>query len=159
MQFPLLTSTDGVSIERISADAPSESKDNWHSASQTCGFATPGYKNSQAMIPGSDEDIVVLTPEILSPDNDGMDDVLFIQFRLDKPGYMANVSIFDSRGRLVRQLIRNTFISPEGFFSWDGMTDKYGKARIGIYLVWIELFSPDGTMKHFKKPAVVAGIF
>jgi hypothetical protein len=33
------------------------------------------------------------------------------------------------------------------------------KAPVGIYLVWVELFSPDGTVKKFKNAAVLGGKF
>ena len=159
MQFALLTSTNGISLERINPSAPSNRKDNWHSASETCGFATPGYKNSQLMTSEIQESMVSLTPEIFSPDNDGKDDLLSIGFHLDLPGYIANVAIYDERGRLERQLIKNEMISPEGSFTWDGTTDDNRKAAIGIHIIRIDLFTPDGTVKHFNKALVVAARF
>ena len=45
---PLLSETRGVSLERISFAGPSNDSNNWFSSSQTEGFATPGYLNSQA---------------------------------------------------------------------------------------------------------------
>jgi hypothetical protein len=159
MNFALLTSPDGVSLERINPAASSDSKSNWHSAAGSCGYATPGYINSQNMEAGLTDNIVSLSPEIFSPDNDAKDDILFIRFRPDRPGYTANVSVYNSHGRLVRQLIRNELVSSDGTCSWDGITDENMKAPVGIYIVRVDLFTPDGVVKHFMKPTVLGGRF
>ena len=46
-------------------------------------------------------------PDVFTPDNDGNDDFLAIFYHLDDPGSLANVMIFDSRGKLVRRLANN----------------------------------------------------
>ena len=58
----------------------------------------------------------------------------------DKLGYTANIKIFDANGRLVRDLAKNELLNIEGSLKWDGSTDSQIKARIGIYVFWIELF-------------------
>ncbi len=45
--FKLLDNAEGVSLERIDAEAPSQDAGNWHSAASTAGHGTPGYQNSQ----------------------------------------------------------------------------------------------------------------
>ena len=47
MQFPLLNYFDGVALERINYNRPTNDKTNWHSASQQSGFGTPAFENSQ----------------------------------------------------------------------------------------------------------------
>jgi hypothetical protein len=155
MNFALLTSPDGVSLERITPAGSSDDKNNWHSAAGSCGYATPGYINSQNMKAGITDNVVDLYPEIFSPDNDGKDDILFIRFRPDRPGYLANVSIYASNGRLVRRLIRNELVPTDGVFPWDGTTEENMKAPAGIYIVRIELFTSDGVVKHFIKTTVL----
>jgi hypothetical protein len=159
MNFPLLASPEGVSLERISPSGLSEDKSNWHSAAGSCGYATPGYINSQNLEPGPSEDIVIIEPAIFSPDNDGKNDVLLICIHLGGPGYVANVSVFSSTGRLVKQLTRNELLATEGFFSWDGITDQNTRADTGIYIIRIDLFAPEGIVKHFKKTAVLGSKF
>jgi hypothetical protein len=157
MNFALLTTPDGVSLERINPSGSSDNKNNWHSASSSCGYATPGYINSQNLVPELTDNMVSLFPEIFSPDNDGKEDVLFIRILPDRTGYVSNLSVFTSHGRLVRQLVRNELLSADNTFSWDGITDENLKAPIGIYIIRIDLFTPDGTVKHFMKPAVLGG--
>jgi len=72
---------------------------------------------------------------------------------------VANASVYTPYGRLVRQLVRNELVSTDGTFSWDGITDENSKAPVGIYIIRIDLFTPDGTVKHFMKPTVLGGRF
>jgi len=157
MQFELLNSTDGVSLERLSYERPTEDKTNWHSAAEAVGFATPAYKNSQFILSENNGNEISVSPEIFSPDNDGYDDVLNINYCFDKPGFVANITIYDSRGRLIKYLIKNELLAVSGTFSWDGITELNNKANIGIYVIYVEIFNLEGNVKHYKKTAVLGG--
>ncbi len=159
MHFALLNSEDGVSLERIDYDRPTNDESNWHSAAEDVGFATPGYENSQYQMTNNDGSEIVVEPETFSPDNDGVDDVLNISYNFSEPGYVASVVIYDAKGRLVRNLIQNELLGISGTFSWDGINERNEKARIGIYIIFVEVFSADGEVKSFKKTAVLAGYF
>ena len=155
MQFPLLNSVEGVTLERISLDRPSYDATNWHSASEAVGFGTPAFQNSQFSETGETEDPVSIEPEIFSPDNDGYNDVLNIIYKFDAPGYTANITIYDSQGRLTRTLVQSTLLGPEGSFSWDGIMDDNQKASVGIYIIFFEAFDLNGNVKKYKKTAVL----
>jgi hypothetical protein len=157
MQYPLLNSTDGVSLERINYNRPSLDKTNWHSAAESVGFGTPAYLNSQYSEALTDDGAITLSPEVFSPDEDGYNDVLNIAYTFGEPGYLANINIFDGNGRLVRELIHNELLGTSGVFSWDGITDGNEKANIGIYIIYIEVFDLKGDVKKYKKAAVLAG--
>jgi hypothetical protein len=157
MQFQLLNSFKGVALERIHPDLPTQDAKNWHSAAESCGFGTPTYKNSQYAQFAGLEGSITVEPEVFSPDMDGKDDILNIRYKFTEPGYVANVTIFDAKGRLIRQLARNEMCGIEGYFTWDGMTESKTKAEIGIYVVYVEVFSLNGTTKAYKKPCVLAG--
>ena len=159
MHFALLNSEDGVSLERIDYDRPTSDGSNWHSAAEDEGFATPGFENSQYQMTDSEGGEIVVEPETFSPDNDGVDDVLNISYNFSEPGYVASVIIYDAKGRLVRNLVQNELLGISGTFSWDGINERNEKARIGIYLIFVEAFSDDGEVKSFKKTAVLAGYF
>jgi hypothetical protein len=157
LHFPLLNSFDGVSLERINFNRPSEDLTNWHSAAEDVGFATPAYKNSQFSEVTEVTDPISLQPEVFSPDNDGTDDFLNISYRFDSPGNMMNITVFDARGRLTRKLVNNELLGTEGVFTWDGIGDDNQKATIGIYIIFVEIFDLEGGSKKYKKTAVVGG--
>jgi hypothetical protein len=158
MHYPLLTGVKGVSLERINFNQETNNRQNWHSASQTVGFATPAYQNSQfnAGIETTEE-VIIINPDVFSPDNDGVDDLVNIYYEFEKPGFVATITIFDSRGRIVKKLATNQLLGTNGFFSWDGTTDARQMSPLGIYLIFIDLFHADGSRKQYKKTCVLAG--
>lgn len=156
MHFALLASNKGVSLERINYNRPTEDKTNWHSASEVVGFATPTYENSQFNPQVEMEEKITIDPEIISPDNDGYQDVANITFNIEEPGYVANIKIFDARGRLIKYLANNTLLGINQTITWDGLDDKNQKAPMGVYVVFIELFDLEGNVQQYKKSVVVA---
>ena len=156
MHFPLLVSTKGVSLERIDFNRPTNDKTNWNSASEAVGFATPAYKNSQYLLADGGSGVSISNP-LFSPDNDGYNDVLNINYKLDEIGKIANIYIYDSKGRQVRYLVRNQQLQQEGSVSWNGINDDNEKAPIGIYVVYIELFNLSGKLNKYKLSCTLAG--
>ena len=157
MHFALLNETKGVSLERIDFNRPGNEPTNWHSASQNCGLATPGYENSQyTNIPETQHD-VLLYPELFSPNDDGINDILGISYHLKNSGYTGNISIFDSNGNRIKQLVKNELLGTQGSYTWDGINDSREKARIGIYVVFFEAFNLSGDVIQYKKVCVLGG--
>ena len=156
--FALLNDKNGVSLERLDVEAPTQTSGNWHSAAAAIGFATPTFENSQfTPIVNEGNDIFSIPQTTFSPDEDGFDDALNINYLTDRNGYVANIHIYDAYGRLIKKIAENELLASEGSFIWDGSTIETSKARIGIYIIWIELVHPDGTVKELKEPCVVAG--
>jgi hypothetical protein len=157
MHFPLLADVDGVSLERLDVDRSVNDMGNWHSAAQTVGFGTPGLQNSQYFPTGETVGEVSMEPEIFSPDNDGLNDVLNINYRFTEPGFVGTIRIYDANGRPMRQLASNQLLATEGTFTWDGTTDDGEKARIGMYIVFFEAFSASGAKSVHKLSTVLGG--
>ncbi|MBO0357040.1 lamin tail domain-containing protein [Hymenobacter sp. BT186] len=155
----LLDDVNGVSLERLRADAPSVAS-NFHSAASAAGYATPGRPNSQLQQdPGGGQQFR-LTPEIFTPDEDGQQDYTTLNYTLDSPGYAASVTVYDAQGRLARRLVRNETLATSGFFQWDGLTDRGQKAAVGYYILLIELFKPNsGEKREYKKTVVLGARF
>jgi hypothetical protein len=155
--FQLLDVTDGVSLERIDPLGNSNSASNWHSAAEQIGFATPGGKNSQYRPTVSSGDFS-FTSNTISPDNDGFEDVLQINYEMAETGLLATLTIYDDRGRIIRSLFKNELLGSSGVFNWDGVTDSGVKASIGTYVAVFEAFKVEGASMFAKSKAfVVAG--
>ena len=153
--FPLISNTEGVSLERIDYDAASV-QGNFHSAATSAGYGTPGYKNSQYRLNEEVPGTITVTPDIFSPDNDGTDDFATINYSFPSPGYVANITIFDATGRAVRYLQRNSLSGIKGYYRWDGLDDKNRKLPQGIYIIYTEIFNTEGKKKQFKNTIVLA---
>ena len=160
MHQALLNDRNGVSLERIHPDAPSSLPSTWHSAAQAAGFATPTYLNSQYVEPGkvSQNSVFSLSSKTFSPNGDGFEDFLLINYQTDLPGYSAKAHIYDTEGHLVKRLLNNELLGTNGFFRWDGDTDNGSKAPIGIYIIWLQLFHPTAAKTTTEKlVCVLAG--
>ena len=151
MHSPLLASDNGVSLERISLDKPTADRSNWTSAAASAGFATPGLPNSQVDIHTEITEDILPDPQVFSPNGDGFNDNLTIHFSLGKPGYMANVRIFDVVGRQVKFLVKNESLAQEGTWTWKGDSDTNQRLNLGVYIILVELFDSEGHTKTFKK--------
>lgn len=158
MHFTFLNSTDGVSFERINYDRPSDDITNWNSASSVSGYGTPGYRNSQfAPLVETQPGSLTVSPEVFSPDNDGFDDVLTIGYEFDQPGFTATLTVFDSNGRPVKQLLRNQLLGTSGQLSWNGINEENQKSPIGIYVLYLDAYTLDGKTSKIRKAFVLGG--
>ena len=155
MHYPLLSTREGVSLERTNPEVPSGRRDNWHSAAETAGFATPAGLNSHTSPSEATDQQITTFPPVFSPDNDGRDDLLNIIIREDQPDMAASIGIYDSKGRMINQLVNNVLLGTDETFTWDGMTADRTKAPIGFYILLIELTRTDGTVKRFKRTVVL----
>lgn len=151
----------GKSIERIDPDNNSNARDNWSSSLDISG-STPGKINSIfTYVDPADEKLVnpeiVLSPNPFSPDGDGFEDNLNIQFSLSEPVSGINISIYNSRGVLVKELVNNYSIAKNGSLIYDGKDGDGNPIKMGIYLMYIETTGIfNYTKKSFTIPFVSA---
>jgi hypothetical protein len=153
---PLLANETGVSLERIRPDLPTSLASNWTSAAATAGYGTPGYKNSEFYEDSAGGNFISVEPKIFSPDFDGYHDFCFIHYSLPAAGYMGSISIYDVSGRKVCTLVNNIIWGTSGTFRWDGLDDQQNLLPMGHYIIYVELFLPDGTVRNRKLVCVLA---
>ncbi len=156
MHHGYLRDVRGGSLERYSARAPVDDPSNWHSASATSGFATPGRRNSSVYLENPLEKGLHISPEVFIPDAAGEIPFTTISYKMDNPGYMATLRIYGVTGRMVRELCHNVLWGQEGFYTWDGTDAKGARVSAGYYILWAELYHPSGQMHQIKKTVVVA---
>ncbi|MEN9395131.1 MAG: hypothetical protein RL362_1352, partial [Bacteroidota bacterium] len=155
--FALLESSDGVSLERVRTEGPSNQREYWHSAAEAIGFASPGMKNSQDM-QGNLAGDFALSSNIVSPDNDGKDDVLEFTYTMLEPGMLGTLVLYDDEGRVVKKIFSNELLGISGSVTWDGITEEQYKASIGTYIAVFSAFALNGQSAVNKRKAfVVAG--
>jgi hypothetical protein len=152
---------EGVSLERIRTDEDTNVASNWTSGAKRPGNAagTPTLPNSQRLGAASGEDMINLSSARISPDDDGYEDFLDINFQLPETGYAANVSIYDAEGIPVRRLVKQDLTGTSGSLRWDGELDNGTRARPGIYILFLELFNPNGEVTRIKKSFAVVKRF
>jgi len=156
LHFTLVNNPEGYTLERVDPDRPSDDNTNWQTASDVAGKATPGYRNSQyAETPAASGELNI-DPAIFSPDNDGFQDVLTLAYRFEQPGFVGTMSIFDIVGREVRRLLDNQLLGTEGAVSWNGITDEGDKARMGPYIVLMEVYDLKGNVEKYKRTVTLA---
>jgi len=156
LHFGLIDDTEGVSLERVRFDIDSNAPQNWRSASENSRFATPGYANSASITVNPSAEMFDLATETFSPNQDGQDDIMVLSYSLDKPNYVANVSIHDAAGFKIRELSSNELLGSQGILTWDGTNNDGNIADLGIYIIVGELFHVDGDVINFKKTTVLA---
>lgn len=152
--FKLLDDDDGKSLERLDPDADSQQADNWHTAAEAIGFGTPGGRNSQ-YYPAVSNGSLSFTSETFSPDNDGFEDVLQINYELETSGLVGTITIYDDRGRKIKDLMTSELLGVNGTVLWDGVDNDGVKASIGTYVLVFEAFKVDGGLEFVKRKAFV----
>ena len=155
-QFKLLNNNEGVALERIDYNQPTQDAANWHSAATSAGYGTPGYQNSQYKSNVQLQGNISVTPAVFSPDNDGFDDFLTINYQFPEAGYVCNITVFDANGRPIRFVTRNALCGLQGYFRWDGLDEKLARLPIGVYVVFSDVFNLQGKTKHFRQAVTLA---
>lgn len=154
--FELIRDNEGISLERISLITATNEPENWFSSSEGNNFATPGYENSTRIDPTTIEENVSLSYKTFSPNGDSDKDILFINYNLNKLGFVGNIKVYDDKGRPKKSLANNVALGAEGFFRWDGIKDDGMLAPIGMYIIQYEFFHPDGDIVQGKKVCILA---
>ncbi len=151
MHASFITHTEGVSLERILLSGITNDPDNWYSAAGVPYFSTPGYRNSQMISEAAQSEYFRVEPGIFSPDDDGIEDQVFLYYALDDAGYLANIAVFDANGRKIRTLASSMLTGTEGTIIWDGDRDDGQIADRGIYIVYAEFYHAKGQIHYDRK--------
>ncbi len=154
--FTLINNKEGVALERLDPRSASNDPGNWHSASTTAGYGTPGYQNSQYRSADTVAGSIKISPAVFSPDNDGHDDLVSIRYSLAESGYVANIVIFNTSGNPVRYLVRNALLGRTGSWTWDGLGEQGRSLALGHYIIATELFNLQGKKQLYKQQIVLA---
>jgi hypothetical protein len=149
--YQLISNPEGVALERIIQDQPAQNQDNWHSASTSSGYGTPGKINSQQLTQKKDLSTWSFSTRIISPDGDGRDDLLIIGYSFLQPGFMTNLLVYNAAGKPVKKIVQNALCGTTGFFRWDGSGEAGARLPRGHYIVYAEVYGLDGTLRRTRE--------
>jgi hypothetical protein len=149
--------TAGQAVERIHPDLATEGERSWGPSSSSEG-GTPGARNSLY----SEKPPRILTieasPNPFSPDGDGREDTVEIRVSSPYARSLIRIRIYDSAGRLVKNLADEKQVGTVWSISWDGQTDLGLPGRIGPYILLLETRDPfEGIYHSEKKVIILAG--
>ena len=151
--------TKGKSLEKINPFLSGNDPNNWSTSTNPDG-ATPGSQNSIYTISTNIESNVSVSPNPFSPDNDGHEDFTIIHYKLMQKIAQVRITIFDSKGRLVRTLENNLASGNDGSIIFDGLDANRQPLRVGIYIALIEAINlNNGSTDKMKAAIVIAKKF
>jgi gliding motility-associated-like protein len=151
MHYSLLISVSGVSLERVSVDRETQNANNWKSAAEGYGFATPGYQNSQFSKQNNSADVLTIVPEVFSPNQSGFSDYVEIQCHFEESENRVTITVFDRYGNLIKTVANNQICAMNEVFLWDGISEKNYRLPPDLYIVKMEYWNFNGKRKTIKK--------
>ncbi|WP_186753723.1 lamin tail domain-containing protein [Echinicola salinicaeni] len=155
----MIQNTKGVSLERFSPEHETNKPENWHSASASHGYATPGYKNSQSYEHNQFGIGLDVKPKIFLPEATGEQPFTTISYQLEEPGFVGTIRIYGTNGLLIKSLCENEVWGISGFYTWNGTNQAGNKVRPGYYIVLAEMLNLNGSLMQIKKTVVVGSKF
>jgi hypothetical protein len=155
MHYALLSDIEGVALEKINPLNRSQERSEWHSATESSGWGTPGAPNSVFTIMPEDRGEVTFSSTRITPDGDGYEDFLTINIKLKGNGNVVSITIFDEAGSFVRKLTSNLFSGAEASVIWDGTTADGSPVNTGIYIFLITTYNDTGKTEKWKKVVTV----
>lgn len=156
LHHPLLREPKGVSLERVSFDSPAGVRANWHSASGSEDYGTPGRENSQQIPSEFEAERIQLDPVVFDPEGSHGNTFTSIRYQLDQPGWVGTFQIFDISGTLVHVLTQNEVLGTEGLYTWTGSDGHGRRLRPGYYILLVELYDLEGRQQTIKKTLIIA---
>ena len=146
----------GLSLERRNPDGPSTDAGNWGNAVNAQG-ATPGRRNSIYSVTPPEQISLRVIPELFSPDGDGIDEHVSIEYTLPGPEYRVRLFIYDMRGRKVREMLNNAASGTRRSLRWDGRDAQGRLLPAGIYVLYLEAIDARaGTLNKATATTVLA---
>jgi hypothetical protein len=136
---------ENVSLERISPGTLGYELSNWYRSTSETG-STPGEPNS--VLGGfNTETVFSLDRKIISPDSDGIDDLITISYKLPRES-VVTLRVFDLIGRVVATIFEDAYLV-SGEYDFDGMDDNNTPLDIGMYIMLAEVSGETESIYKF----------
>ncbi len=146
----------GVSLERIRDAGLSLDRNNWLPSTNPQG-ATPGSINSVNVDSMVSKISLTVSPDPFSPDGDGFDDQVYINYRIPTELARVRLMFFDVRGRCIRTMLNGDLSGSRRTLAWNGLDESGMPARMGIYILYFEVIDDrNGKIWQEKRRVVLA---
>lgn len=146
----LMSDKEGVALEKIHPDLPSDDPASWVSASFVGGYGSPGLRNTQYWDVAYQEGVpITLAQSWLTPDGDGDSDALCLRLDLKQPAQLT-LTVYDVLGRVVCHWMRNEWMGLQDRCCWEGTDDQGRLLPQGRYVLLAVLCRPDGWVHQAK---------
>ena len=126
--------TQSRSTEKYRLSAVSNHSGNWGISVAGAG-RTPGAENSLYFSSLPEKGQLNFTPNPFSPDGNGIDDFLTLEYALPFERAVVRWEVLDMSGRVIARPVYHIHAGQNGRLTWDGKQDNGASARIGIYVM------------------------
>ena len=155
MHFSWLSETEGRSLERKELKVLPDDTQNWASASDNVGYASPTGINSQ-FTNESDRKMqaVWLSATILNPYGSAYENALELNFNMKGEMVFMNAKLFSLSGSFVSEVMHGLSLKNAGKVKWDLAIDNKVVPE-GAYILSIECHTENGKYHQYKLPFAV----
>lgn len=154
---PALSSTSGISLERINPSLDGNTPGAWSSCVAPEG-ATPCRTNSIFMAltnrTGKEAELTI-EPNPFSPDGDGYEDITVIRWNLPAAVSQVRMRLYDSRGLLLKTLANNLPSGSSGELIFNGYDKNNRRLDVGMYIVVLEGMDIQSDVVSMAKATLV----
>ncbi|MBB6462681.1 lamin tail domain-containing protein [Flammeovirga kamogawensis] len=158
MHQKYLKNSEDVSLERIDYKKEVSLQDNWTSAIESVGFATPtkiNSRNNKGTAFMNDFGGLTVNTTLITANGDGTDDFLLIENNNEFPLRIFRLEVYNVRGHLISSLRTNFEIGNGDVIRWDGKTAS-GEQVYGKFLLLLLAENRQHRIEKFTKVISVA---
>ncbi len=155
LHFSWMQNVEGRSLERKKMQFVENNFQNWASASDNIGRASPTGKNSQFEDGNvnSNKDFW-LSAKVLKPYAEGTETALEINYNIEGETVFMNVKVFSVSGAFISEVMHGLSIRNSGMVKWD-LANNGSLVSAGTYVLSIECYSENGKNQQYKLPFAV----
>jgi hypothetical protein len=155
MHYSWLTNVEGRSLERKRFSVSGFDANNWASASDNIGKASPTGQNSQFV--GQDKTSSArfwLSNRLIKPLEEDNNSSMEINYNIEGETVFMNVKLFSVSGAFISEVMQGISIRNSGKIKWDLANNKQ-LVPAGTYILSIECYTENGKNQQYKLPFMV----
>lgn len=147
--------TEGRSLERKRIIQENNFAENWSSATDDIGRASPTYKNSQSTKESIQKSVEFwLTKDVLLPKRNSNDGQLELNYHIEEDANLVNVTVYTLNGKNISKIVERRSIRNTGMMVWD-LSVNGEIIPMGLYILHVECYRENGERKSFKIPFAI----